>query len=183
MNLVFVDESGVGGGVVDYLRRMNQKVTGVHFGSAANRSYNTESGAVIYANKRAEMWGNMRDWLQGGSIPDDPDLASQLTGVEYGYSFKGGHDAIQLEKKTDMKKRGLSSPDRGDALALTFAHPVQPSYHTMPYEGGHGDNPYFRSNYNPLSREKVREVTSEAWRRMRGQQPRNPYYKNGYGMD
>ena len=28
-----------------------------------------------------------------------------------------------------MKKRGLASPDSGDALALTFAYPVMPSHH------------------------------------------------------
>jgi hypothetical protein len=45
-------------------------------------------------------------------------------GVEYGYVMKNGVDAIQLEKKEDMKKRGLASSDFGDALALTFAYPI-----------------------------------------------------------
>jgi hypothetical protein len=44
--------------------------------------------------------------------------------VEYGYVMKNGVDAIQLEKKEDMKKRGLASPDFSDALALTFAYPI-----------------------------------------------------------
>jgi hypothetical protein len=51
----------------------------------------------------------------------DPELRADLAGVEYGYSAKG---EIQLEKKEDMKRRGLASPDIGDALALTFAQPV-----------------------------------------------------------
>jgi hypothetical protein len=84
---------------------------------------------VIYANKCAEMWGVMRDWLKGGCIPDDPELIADLTGVEYGYVMKDGKDAIQLEKKSDMKKRGLASPDSADALALTFAQPVASSEH------------------------------------------------------
>ena len=46
------------------------------------------------------------------------------TGVEYGYVLREGRDAIILEKKEDMKKRGLASPDLADALALTFAYPV-----------------------------------------------------------
>jgi hypothetical protein len=67
----------------------------------------------------------MRQWLKGGAIADDPELLSDLTGVEYGYVMRGGRDSILLEKKKDMKKRGLASPDVGDALALTFAYPVE----------------------------------------------------------
>jgi hypothetical protein len=68
----------------------------------------------------------MRDWLKYGSIPDDADMRGQLEGREYGYVLRDGRDAIQLESKKDMKKRGLSSPDVADALALTFAYRVQP---------------------------------------------------------
>ncbi|GEP61724.1 hypothetical protein [Reyranella soli] len=63
----------------------------------------------------------MRDWLRFGALPNDRDLQADLTGVEYGYDR---HDAILLERKDDMRKRGLASPDDGDALALTFAYPV-----------------------------------------------------------
>ena len=64
----------------------------------------------MFANKRAEMWGSMREWLKGGVIPPTPELIADLEGVEYGYVIKNGVDAIQLEKKEDMKKRGLASP-------------------------------------------------------------------------
>ncbi len=67
------------------------------------------------------MWGALRDWLPGGAIADDLDLKADLTGVEYGYNAR---DEILLESKADMKARGLSSPDTGDALALTFAWAV-----------------------------------------------------------
>ncbi len=79
---------------------------------------------IGYANKRAEMWGKMRDWLGTGVIDNDPELIADLTGVEYGYVLRDGRDAIQLERKEDMKGRGLASPDNADALALTFAYPV-----------------------------------------------------------
>ena len=66
----------------------------------------------------------MRDWLQSeAEIPDDPELESDLTGPEYGFSAK---QQIQLERKEDMKKRGLASPDCGDCLAMTFAVKVAP---------------------------------------------------------
>ena len=111
---VFVDEGGVGGGVIDRLRQLGHVVIGVNFGSASSETR-------IYANKRAEMWGRMRDWLAGGAIQDSADLVAELTGPEYSYDKDS---RIVLEKKADMKKRGLSSPDHADALALTFAHPV-----------------------------------------------------------
>ena len=50
-----------------------------------------------------------------------PELLADLKAVDYGYDAS---DAILLERKDDMRKRGLASPDDGDALALTFAHPV-----------------------------------------------------------
>ncbi|WP_425404465.1 terminase [Hwanghaeella sp.] len=112
---VFVDGGGVGGGVVDALRRMHFPVTEVLFGSKALRD--TE-----YANRRAEMWGEMRKWLQTGCLPEDRELADDLTGPEYSFVRE---NVIQLERKADMKLRGLASPDTGDALALTFAQPVR----------------------------------------------------------
>lgn len=112
---VFIDGGGVGGGVVDLLRSQGYRVVEVNFGAAAR-------DAVKYANKRAEMWGDLRDWLPTGVIDEDDELLADLTGPEYGFDKDS---RILLEKKDDMKKRGLASPDNGDALALTFAGPVQ----------------------------------------------------------
>lgn len=116
---IFVDEGGLGAGVVDRLRQLSVPVTGVNFGGKPDRAQ-TDDGIKV-RNKRAEMWAFMRAWLKGGAIPDDHELAADLTGVEYGFDE---NQAIQLEKKESMKKRGLASPDLGDALALTFAYPV-----------------------------------------------------------
>jgi hypothetical protein len=74
-----------------------------------------------YANKRAGMWGFMKEWLKVGSLPDDAELIADLKAVDYG---DDSSDAILLERKDDMRRRGLASPDDGDALALTFAYPV-----------------------------------------------------------
>lgn len=151
---IFVDEGGVGGGVVDRLNMLRQPVIGVQFGGRADRSTQKSEGMVGYSNKRAEMWGNMRDWLKGGMIPDNADLAAELIGVEYGYVIKDGVDVIQLEKKSDMKKRGLSSPDLADALALTFAYPVNPSDHSLAFQ--RGDRSGHRISYDPLSVDYLR---------------------------
>jgi hypothetical protein len=112
---VFIDGGGVGGGVVDILKSQNYRVTEVNFGAGARDSKK-------YANKRAEMWGDMRDWLATGVIDDDNELRDDLIGPEYTFDKD---TRILLEKKEDMKKRGLASPDDGDALALTFASSVQ----------------------------------------------------------
>jgi hypothetical protein len=86
---------------------------------------------VKVANKRAQMWQNMKTWLARGLLPAtdmDPDSIAQrirddLIGPEYSYD---ADQAIILEKKEHMKQRGLPSPDYGDALALTFAEDVAP---------------------------------------------------------
>lgn len=115
LNVVtFVDGGGVGGGVVDRLRELGHDVIEVQFGASAR-------DPKKYLNRRAEIWGAMRDWLATGCIDKDETLATDMTSVEYQFTVK---DQIQLERKEDMKKRGLASPDDGDALALTFAEPV-----------------------------------------------------------
>lgn len=113
---IFVDEGGVGGGPKDMLKEDGYPVRGVQFGAAAD---NPE----LYARKREEMWGRMKEWLEdGGSIPGDRALVEDLTAPEFGYTLNG---QIKLESKADMKKRGCPSPDAADALALTFAYTVQ----------------------------------------------------------
>lgn len=75
-----------------------------------------------YANKRAEMWGEMKKWLQDGGALNNEKLAEELTRPECFINRRGRQ---QLESKDDMKKRGLPSPNLADALALTFAFPVK----------------------------------------------------------
>ena len=111
--LVFVDGGGVGGGVVDRLRQLGHEVIEVQFGGKPDN-------ATDYANKRAEMWGRCKEWLPIGCIDDDETLVTDLTSVEYGFT---SDDRILLERKEAMKARGVASPDDGDALCLTFAHP------------------------------------------------------------
>ena len=119
---VFIDEGGMGAGVVDMVRVMlpGRLVIGVNFGGKADR-YMMGGDLPLVADKAAEMWAAMRLWLKTGAIEKDPELKAELTGRQYGFDT---HNAIRLERKEDMKKRGLSSPDVADGLALTFAYPV-----------------------------------------------------------
>lgn len=133
--MVCVDEGGIGAGVVDRLKQMGLPVVGVQFGSKPLGAVRLGEGVRV-ANRRAEMWAIMREWLNGGAIPNDQELSDDLTGIEYSFNAR---DEILLEKKEHMKDRGLASPDDGDGLALTFAVPVLPSfYEPEEYEGDHG---------------------------------------------
>lgn len=118
--MVFIDMTGVGGGCVDRCRQLGLTVTGVNNGSKSDYPIDGES----VANKGAEIWARMRAWMKdGGAIPNDPELRLQLGARNYGYNL---HNEIVLEPKDKMKARGLSSPDRADALALCFSYPVVP---------------------------------------------------------
>jgi hypothetical protein len=131
---VVIDGDGIGGGVVDYVRAYLPeawKAAGLPctvqrdgiiklpewFRLEEFHGGMTPSDGFMYFNRRAEVWGKMRDWLHTGEIPDDAELADELTGPEYFHSNK---NQIQLERKEDMESRGLSSPDNGDMLAMTF---------------------------------------------------------------
>jgi len=121
---VFVDEGGMGGPVVDMLRKMlrGRLVVGVNFGGRADRYTMGTDEIPLVHDKAAEMWATMRFNLKNGlAIPNDAELKAELTARQYGFDPK---NQIILESKADMKKRGLSSPDVADALALTFAYPV-----------------------------------------------------------
>ncbi len=119
---VFVDGGGVGGGVVDRLRQLRVPVWDIDFSKKSDRP--DIENVILYANKRAEIWGAMREWLKTGAIPDDRDMIEQLSSPTYGFNAR---NEIQLERKDDMKKRGMASPDLADALALTFSYPVMAS--------------------------------------------------------
>jgi hypothetical protein len=112
--MVVIDEGGVGGGVVDRLKEQRYKIRGVNFG---NKSKNP----LMYGNKRAEMWGEMRQWLKSASIPSDRMLKSDLISPMMKPDSKG---TIFLESKKDMRARGLASPDAADAICVTFAFPM-----------------------------------------------------------
>lgn len=110
---IAVDTIGLGAGVADILRR--------DFGDLVvdvNSSLRMSDGQNY--NLRARMWRDMREWLKSGaSIPNDNELITDLTALQY--SYRAGE--LLLESKDDAKKRGIKSPDRADSLALTFAYP------------------------------------------------------------
>jgi hypothetical protein len=152
-SIALVDEGGVGGGVVDRLRQLRVPVLGVDFGSKPDGYTDREAG-VKYANKRAEIWGAVKEWLNEGAIPKVAgggtiDLVAEATGPNYGLNAK---EAIQLESKKDMRARGVPSPNVLDALACTFAFPV----YTPPASGRYEEEkPTIAADYDPFARERI----------------------------
>jgi hypothetical protein len=106
---VFVDVVGLGAGLVDRLRSLGYDVIEVN-------GANTPTDKRYY-NKRAECWGNMRDWLKHASIPKDSGLRVDLASPKYSFRM----EKLLLESKEDMKKRGLKSPDVADSLSVGFS--------------------------------------------------------------
>jgi hypothetical protein len=118
--MMFVDAGG-GADLVDRLHELgyHRVVRAVPFGGKA-------LDPDKYKNKRAEMWGLVREWLNDESLdvmlPDEDAIQSDLCTPMY---ERDSIDRIVLESKDKIKKRGLPSPDFGDAIALTFAEPVR----------------------------------------------------------
>lgn len=132
---VFID-AGQGQGVIDRLRQLGYEVQEVHFGGRALNEHQ-------FVNRRSEMWDQMREWLeQGGAIPNDSALKSDLVTPTYDFDL----DRMRLESKDKIKERLGRSPDIGDALALTFAAPVNNKR-----SAGRQKLEFANSEYDPLA--------------------------------
>jgi hypothetical protein len=83
--------------------------------------HRSKRGASV-ANRRAEMWSHLKTALEGAhfSLPDSDSLQTDICGPGFKYMSDG---RLVLESKDDMKKRGMQSPDEGDAVALCFSEP------------------------------------------------------------
>jgi len=114
---ICIDVIGLGSGIVDRLRELgyDKIVKAINCGSSA---YNSNK----YRNLKAEMWGNMKDWLIEFpcQIPDIDSLHTDLCCVGFDYN---SNTQIVMESKDSLKKKGFNSPDEAEALSLTFSLP------------------------------------------------------------
>jgi len=113
---MFIDKTGMGAGIVDRLQELNVPVVGVNAAERAN-------DPLTYENHKAEMWWLMKEWFEDAPcrIPNNAALIADICAPQPDESSNGRK---LLEGKKKLAKRGIRSPDGGDALALTFAHPV-----------------------------------------------------------
>lgn len=116
---VVIENIGPGVGTIDTLRSWNYKVIEVHPGAPSSQP-------KTFVNVRAELWSVMRESIQQRlCLPElDGELFKQLTSIRYEVTGSG-ESVLKMESKKDMKARGLESPDRADALMLTFAYKIQ----------------------------------------------------------
>lgn len=119
---VFIDVGGLGAGIVDRLIEIGHRDVIVPINAGSH-----PLDSKKYSNKRAEMWALCKEWLfdEPCKIPDSNSLHADLCGVRYSID---SNSRLKIEKKEDMKKRGLRSSDEADALCLTFAYPISALY-------------------------------------------------------
>ena len=111
----YIDEIGVGAGVVDRLKELGYDVRGINVARRARQDKQ-------YANQRAEGYWRLRELFESGriSIPSDSQLVGELAAMRYDYDE---HGRVRIERKDTMRRRGLPSPDKADALMLAFLEP------------------------------------------------------------
>jgi hypothetical protein len=126
---VKIDVIGYGAGVVDRLKEQ-QKGGGCRFAIDGVDVSKAPKNQERFFDLTSELWWNLRDLLDPNpasnptpiGLPPDEDLLGQLTSRRYTYTSTG---KVRIESKDDLKKRGLSSPDRADAVVLSFAQPLK----------------------------------------------------------
>ena len=112
---VCVDVGGLGAGIVDRLWELGHKGI-VHAINAGSKPLDAKK----YYNKRAELWATGKQWLEDEpcQLPDSDELHADLCNVKYKVD---SNSRLQIEKKVEMKKRGIRSSDTADAWLLTMA--------------------------------------------------------------
>lgn len=118
---VNIDDTGLGGGVTDRLREVKKEerlhrlfIVPIN---AAEKIDDDKDAAEHYNNLTTHMWAVVKELLENQEIlmVSDNDLVAQLSSRKYHLASNG---KLELESKKEMKKRGLDSPDRADAVAL-----------------------------------------------------------------
>lgn len=117
---IIVDSIGLGAGVLDRLRELGLPARGLNVSERPS--------SPTYHNMRSELWFKAKEWLEGRDVqlPKDDKLFGELAAPRYSFTSGG---KLLVESKDSMKKRGLKSPDRADAVCLSLAT----DYTTMAY--------------------------------------------------
>lgn len=110
-----IDRGGVGAGVVDQVQMWRKSVNGIY---ASESAHNKQK----FSRLRDELYWRLRERFEKGriSIPADDELIGELSGIKWKMELSG---KIKIEAKSEMRKRGLLSPNRADALMLTEYFP------------------------------------------------------------
>ena len=150
---LYFDEVGVGQGVLATMSRLHTTslhIQGVNTGMPPSERQwpDGRPSSAIFLNQKIELWWLAREalraaeellwWLDakpGGHghqvddvllLPDDDELGRQLVTPTF---LRNARGKLQSESKDDLARRGVASPDRADALVLTFAEPAVPVFY------------------------------------------------------
>lgn len=121
VDAVLIDVTGIGASTVDAM----------HVAGYGNYVIPVDAGETArddkrFQNVRAEMWSELGQWfLEEVDIPNDDKLHGDIMAQTGDYNLR---QRFFAHKKADVKKKIGRSPDDGDALAITFAVPVQPKH-------------------------------------------------------
>ena len=120
-----VDVIGIGSGVVDRLKELGLPAVGVNVAESESANASPE---ISFNRLRDELWWKGREWLEARDcrMADDDETVAELTTPSYSILSNG---RIQVERKDDLKKRGVKSPNRADAWLLTFFEGGFPARH------------------------------------------------------
>jgi hypothetical protein len=133
-----VDVIGIGAGVVDRLKELGLPVVGVNV--AESESIRAGAEGVSFNRLRDELWWRGREWLEARDcrLADDDETIAELSTPTYGFTSNG---RLQVERKDELRKRGVKSPNRADAWLLTFHDGGLPALSNAPinYPRLHGD--------------------------------------------
>ena len=125
---ILIDSIGLGAGVVDRLRELRLPARGINVSESPSMK-------GTYVNLRAELWFKLKGWLEARDcrLPKDELLLAELVSPRYTFSSNG---KIKIESKDDMRRRGLASPDRADAVCLTLADEAATALYGVAAVGG-----------------------------------------------
>ena len=120
---ICVDSIGIGSSALDFIKGLNLNVLAVNGSEASGQL--TVAGNLRFRNKRAEMYWKLREALDPTNpdpiaLPPDADLLADLTAVRYKVVTMGKVTALQMREKDEIREMLGRSPDKGDAVAMTF---------------------------------------------------------------
>jgi phage terminase large subunit len=144
---IFVDMTGLGAGVYDRLIQLGLPAIGINFGQSPNDK-------THYADKRSEMWWKLHLAAKGVggqpgiALPVDDELVAELCAPEAQFDRKG---RLRIQSKDDLKKLGFKSPDKADALSLTYGEVIGTDLASYP-DDGFGAVSRGTQDYDPYER-------------------------------
>ena len=113
LGTVNIDTVGIGHYFAEHIRSLGYHITRVNVGEAPR-------DREKYSNLKAELFWGLRQRFQQEDLAGltDEVAIAQLTTLRYEHNARG---QVVIESKEDMRKRGVKSPDRAEAIMLAFA--------------------------------------------------------------